>query len=60
MATDDLITPKPFDGLADLADCYEALADLVATSEPAWVLLLNLNKQLRAFLDEADARGELS
>ncbi len=60
MATDDLTTLKPCDGLAALADCYEALADLVSTDEPAWVLLLNLNRQLRAFLDEADARGELS
>lgn len=60
MAANDLNTTKPCDSLADLADCYEALANLVATSEPAWVLLLNLNRQLRAFLDEADARGELS
>jgi hypothetical protein len=60
MATDDLNTSKPCDGLAALADCYEALTDLVSTGEPAWVLLLNLNRQLRAFLAEADARGELS
>lgn len=60
MATDDLTTFKFFDGLADLADCYEALAGLVSTSEPAWVLLLNLNRQLRVFLAEADARRELT
>lgn len=60
MAVNDLNISRPCDSLASLADCYEALADLVPTGEPAWVLLLNLNRQLRAFLDEADARGELS
>lgn len=60
MATYDLNISKPCDDLASLADCYEALADLVSTREPAWVLLINLNRQLRAFLDEANARGELS
>lgn len=28
MAEQDHITPHPFDGVADLADCYEALANM--------------------------------
>lgn len=63
MATNDHITPKPFDGLANLADCYDALGLLAMDEErssPTWVLLHNLNLQLRAFVTEADNRGLLS
>jgi len=60
MATSEHNTPRPFDGLADLADSYEALSSLVNEHQPAWVLLQNLNRQLRAFADVADSRGELS
>lgn len=64
MATTDHITPKPFDGLANLADCYEALGLLAMDEEghssPTWVLLHNLNLQLRTFVAEADTRGLLS
>ena len=60
MAANDLNTASPFDALADLADAYEALSALVSEHEPAWVLLENLNRQLRGFVDAADARGEVS
>ena len=60
MATSEHNTPLPFDGLADLADSYEALSALVNEHQPAWVLLENLNRQLRAFVDAADSRGKLS
>lgn len=48
---------KPFDELNRLASCYEALAALVSEHEPAWVLLENLNDQLRAFVDALDDQG---
>ena len=48
---------KPFDELADLAASYEALSSLISVREPGWILLENLNRQLRAFLDDMDARG---
>jgi len=63
MATNDYTKPKPFDGLANLADCYEALGLLAQDEErssPTWVLLHNLNRQLQAFVSEADRRGLLS
>lgn len=60
MATQDPIIPKPFDALADLADSYDVLAALSSEHDPAWVLLLNLNRQLRAFVDDADNRGLVS
>ena len=60
MATNDLNTLKPFDGLAALADSYEALSALVNEHQPAWVLLENLNRQLRAFVDAADSQGLVS
>lgn len=63
MATQDH-TQKPFDALADLADAYESL-HLLAMSEdghgsPVCTLLANLNRQLRAFVDQADNRGLVS
>jgi hypothetical protein len=62
MATKD--DTKPFDGLADLVAAYEALGLLAFNQEghssPTWVLLDNLNRQLRAFIDSADQRGLLS
>lgn len=49
---------KPFDGLSDLLEAYEALALLTMNedgpSSPSWVLLHHLNGQLRAFVDWAD------
>jgi hypothetical protein len=60
MATQDPTTTKHFDSLAELADAYEALSSLVSEHEPAWVLLENLNRQLRAFLDHADTKGLLT
>jgi hypothetical protein len=55
---------KPFDGLSDLLDAYEALALLTMNedghSSPSWVLLHHLNGQLRAFVDSADQRGMVS
>lgn len=60
MATNDLNIGKPFDDLANLADAYEALSSLISSDEPAWVLLENLNRQLRSFLDYADTKGLLS
>lgn len=64
MATQEHTIPRPFDGLADLADCYEALTLLAfnedGQSSPVVLLLTNLNSQLRAFLDEADEKGFLS
>jgi hypothetical protein len=64
MATQEHNTAKPFDGLADLADCYEALGLLAMDEEghgsPTWTLLHNLNRQLRAFVDQADEAGLLT
>lgn len=64
MATDDLNTSKPFDGLADLADSYESLETLAFGEDghnaPVPILLANLNKQLRHFLAKADSLGLLS
>lgn len=64
MAIDDLNTTRPFDGLADLADCYEALGLMAFNEEgqssPTWVLLNNLNRQLRAYVDQADEKGLLT
>lgn len=55
---------KPFDGLADLADSYEALGQLAFNEEgqssPTWVLLNNLNQQLRAFVALATEKGLLT
>jgi hypothetical protein len=65
MATkDDNIQSKPFNGLADLVDCYEALGLMAMNEEghssPTWVLLNNLNRQLRLFVDSANVRGLVS
>lgn len=57
---------KPHDilpDLADLADAYEALAELMAAQDqrsPALALLHMLNRQFRAALDGLDAGGLLS
>ena len=63
MATKQNIT-KIFDGLVELADCYEAFA-LIAMNEESdstktWVLLNNLNHQFREIVDEMDSWGLLS
>lgn len=64
MAAEKHTTPCPFDGLADLADCYEALTLLAFNEEgqssPVLPLLTNLNAQLKAFIAKADERGLLS
>lgn len=54
----------PLDELAFLADSYESL-EILAFGEdghnaPVPILLANLNKQLRHFLDKADGLGLLS
>lgn len=50
-----------FDGLADLVAAYEALGLLAFNEEghssPTWVLLDNLNRQFRAFVEFAGQRG---
>jgi hypothetical protein len=62
MATED--NNKLYDDLADLVAAYEALGLLAFNEEghssPTWVLLDNLNRQLRAFVDSADLQGLVS
>jgi hypothetical protein len=61
MATND---NKPCDGFADLVSAYDALADLAHSEDgptsPVWVLLVQLNREFRRLVDEADQRGLVS
>lgn len=64
MATQDPTTQKSFDALADLVDAYDALTLLALAedghSAPVPMLLANLNRQLRAFVDQADSQRLVS
>lgn len=55
---------KPFDALAHLADAYDALAQLAFEDEghssPTCVILINLNRQFRSYLDSMGSQGLLS
>lgn len=59
MATENSNTGK-FDDLANLLDAYEALSALISEREPGWVLLENLNRQFRLFLDHDHVKGLLT
>jgi hypothetical protein len=52
-----------FDDFADLADAYDALADLTYCHQPhspVLTLLQSQNRQLRALVDQLNALGLLS
>lgn len=59
----DVNDSKKFDDLASLADAYEAFAALVAADDPhapSYVLLHNLNGQLRTLCDRFDEQALMS